>query len=44
VVSLGAGSIPVAFGLPWWAGLLIGATLLYLVLRLIGQRPVAMEK
>jgi Na+/H+ antiporter NhaC len=37
-VSLGAGSIPVAFGLPWWAGLALGAGLLYLVLRLAGHK------
>ncbi len=37
IVSLGAGSIPVAFGMPWWIGLLIGAGLLYGVLKLVGQ-------
>lgn len=41
LVSLGAGSIPVAYGLPWWAGLLAGAALLYLVLRLVGGQPTA---
>ena len=40
-VSLGAGSIPVAYGLPWWAGLLLGAATLWLILRLAGQRPAA---
>ena len=36
-VALGAGSLPVAYGLPWWLGLLIGAALLYGVLRLFGK-------
>ena len=37
-VALGAGSLPVAYGLPWWLGLLIGAGLLYLILRIAGTR------
>ena len=36
-VSLGAGSLPVAFGMPWWLGLAIGAALLFIVLRLAGR-------
>ncbi|MBT8040175.1 MAG: Na+/H+ antiporter NhaC family protein [Xanthomonadales bacterium] len=38
MVALGAGSLPVAFGLPWWLGLLIGVVLLFLVLRLAGKK------
>ena len=37
-VAIGVGSIPVAFGMPWWLGLLIGAGLLFLVLRIVGQK------
>lgn len=37
VVALGAGTLPVAYGLPWWAGILIGATLLFLALRVFGK-------
>ena len=40
-VALGAGSLPVAFGMPWWLGLVMGAALLFLVLRLAGQRIVS---
>ena len=36
-VALGAGSLPVAFGLPWWLGLLAGAALLFVILRLFGR-------
>jgi Na+/H+ antiporter NhaC len=32
-------AIPVAFGLPWWAGLGAGAGLLFLILRIAGSRP-----
>jgi len=40
VVSIGIGSIPVAFGMPWWLGLLLGAGLLYVILRVVGKaRP-----
>lgn len=39
IVSLGVGSIPVAYGLPWWLGLALGAGILFAVLRLIGRRP-----
>ena len=39
VVSIGIGSIPVAFGLPWWLGLLLGAALLYTILLLAGKAP-----
>lgn len=38
-VSIGAGSIPVALGMPWWAGLLIGLLLLAGVLRVLGRDP-----
>jgi len=38
-LAISAGSIPVALGLPWWAGLLLGATALYAVLHVLG-RPV----
>ena len=37
VVSIGIGSIPVAFGMPWWLGLLLGAVLLYTILRVVGK-------
>jgi Na+/H+ antiporter NhaC len=37
-VSLGAGTLPVAFGLPWWAGLALGSGSLYLILRLAGHK------
>jgi Na+/H+ antiporter NhaC len=36
-VALGAGSLPVAFGMPWWAGLLAGVVLLFAALRLFGR-------
>ncbi len=39
VVSIGIGSIPVAFGLPWWLGLLLGAALLYTILLVVGKAP-----
>jgi len=37
VVSIGIGSIPVAYGMPWWLGLLLGAALLYTILRVVGK-------
>jgi Na+/H+ antiporter NhaC len=37
VVAMGAGTIPVAYGMPWWLGMVIGAGLLYLALRLFGK-------
>ena len=37
IVALGAGSLPVAFGLPWWLGLLAGGTVLFTVLRIFGR-------
>lgn len=37
-VSLVAGSIPVAYGLHWWLGLLAGAMVLFTALMLIGRR------
>ena len=36
-VAISVGSIPVAFGMPWWIALLVGAGLLYLVLHLRGE-------
>jgi Na+/H+ antiporter NhaC len=39
VVSIGIGSIPVAFGMPWWLGLLLGAALLYTILLVLGKAP-----
>jgi len=36
-MALGTGSIPVAYGMPWWIGLLVGTGLLFLVLRLRGE-------
>jgi len=44
VVSIGIGSIPVAFGLPWWLGLLLGAALLYTILLLVGKAPAQMAE
>ena len=37
-VSILSGTLPVAFGMPWWAGLLTGAAILLAVLRLFGRR------
>lgn len=37
IVALGSGSLPVAFGLPWWLGLLAGGTVLFAVLRIFGR-------
>jgi hypothetical protein len=37
-VSMATCSIPVAFGMPWWLGLTLGAAGLFSVLRLLGQR------
>jgi Na+/H+ antiporter NhaC len=36
-VAMGTGTIPVAYGMPWWLGLLVGAGLLFLVLHLRGE-------
>jgi Na+/H+ antiporter NhaC len=36
-VAILTGALPVAFGLPWWAGLLAGAIVLVVVLRLFGR-------
>jgi hypothetical protein len=36
-VAIGTGTIPVAYGMPWWIGLLVGLGLLYLVLNLKGE-------
>lgn len=36
-VAIVAGSIPVAFGMPWWLGLILGVALLYLLLRIVGK-------
>jgi Na+/H+ antiporter NhaC len=38
-VALGFGTVPVAFGMPWWLGLLTGGGLLYAILRLVGKAP-----
>jgi Na+/H+ antiporter NhaC len=38
-VSMVICSIPVAFGLPWWAGLAIALILLFGTLRLAGRKP-----
>ena len=35
--------LPVAYGLPWWAGLVISAGLLYGALQLLGRRPAPKE-
>ena len=37
-VALATGSVPVAFGLPWWLGLLAGAAILFTTLMLIGRK------
>jgi len=37
-VALGVGTVPVAYGMPWWLALPIGAVLLALALRLFGKR------
>lgn len=37
LLAIGTGSVPVALGLPWWAGLALGASGLYLILRLFGK-------
>jgi Na+/H+ antiporter NhaC len=37
IVAIAVCSIPVAYGMPWWLGLLAGAALLYLVLRIAGN-------
>ena len=39
-MALGTGTLPVAYGMPWWIGLLVGAGLLYLVLHLRGESAV----
>ena len=41
IVSIAVCTIPVAFGLPWWLGLLVGGFLLFLVLRIAGRLPPA---
>ncbi|KAA9133188.1 Na+/H+ antiporter NhaC family protein [Marinihelvus fidelis] len=38
-VSILAGSLPVALGMPWWAGLGLGLVLLAAILRLLGRDP-----
>lgn len=37
IVALAAGSVPVAFGLPWWLGLLAGSAVLFAILRIFGR-------
>jgi len=36
MVAIFFGTLPAGFGMPWWIGLLIGAVLLYGVLRIVG--------
>ena len=36
-IAIATGSIPVAYGMPWWIGLVVGAGLLYLILHLRGE-------
>ena len=36
-VAIGTCTIPVAYGMPWWMGLLVGTGLLFLVLHLKGE-------
>ena len=36
--ALGFGTLPISFGLPWWAGMLGAATVTILGLRVLGQR------
>jgi Na+/H+ antiporter NhaC len=38
-VAIVFGTLPVAFGMPWWLGLLIGGVLLYTILRVAGKTP-----
>jgi Na+/H+ antiporter NhaC len=35
--AIATGSIPVAYGMPWWIGMILGGGLLYLVLHLQGE-------
>ena len=37
VASIVLGTLPVSFGMPWWLGFLLGAGLLVLTLRWLGQ-------
>jgi len=37
VASIVLGTLPVSFGMPWWLGFLLGAGLLVLILRWLGQ-------
>jgi Na+/H+ antiporter NhaC len=37
LVAILAGTLPVAMGMPWWLGLLIGIGLLWTVLRMLGK-------
>jgi len=37
LVALFLGTLPAGFGMPWWVGLLVGAALLSLALRLFGK-------
>jgi len=39
VAALFVGSLPVAYGLPWWLGLVGAAALLYFLLRTLGRHP-----
>ena len=38
VVAMLLGTLPAAYGMPWWAGLLLGGFVLYLLLRLFGRQ------
>lgn len=37
IVAISVGTIPAGYGFPWWASLLIGATILLVVLRFFGR-------
>jgi Na+/H+ antiporter NhaC len=39
VVSMVICLVPVAYGIPWWAGMVTAGALLYVVLRVIGRLP-----
>ncbi|NNE46129.1 MAG: Na+/H+ antiporter NhaC family protein [Rhodothermales bacterium] len=39
VVAILVGTVPTGFGFPWWASLLIGASILLLALRVFGKDP-----
>jgi hypothetical protein len=37
VASIVLGTLPVSFGMPWWLGFFLGAGLLVLMLRWLGE-------